>query len=33
MKIDHENEMKVQEKLLLDRAEEEKKRLEDRYQT
>lgn len=33
MKLDHENEMKVQEKLLNERFDEEKKRMKDRFET
>lgn len=33
MKLDHENEMKVQEKLLSERFDEEKKRMKDRFET
>jgi hypothetical protein len=31
MKADHESELKVQERLLLERAEEDKKRMKDNY--
>lgn len=33
MKLDHENEMKVQDKLLNERFDEEKKRMKDRFET
>lgn len=33
LKLDHENQLKVQERLLTERADEERKRMEDRFQT
>lgn len=33
MRLDHQNQLKVQEKLLTERFEEEKKRMKDRFET